>query len=258
MKPLNPPIDDWRGQSCWLVGASSGIGEATARALVQAGARVAISARPSAHLDRLAFDLKGAVAVPVDVGDRQATGQAFKRVCEAIGTPTFVLCNAGIYQPMRATEHDLDVLLQHVKINYVGALHVIDCVLGPMLQQQHGHISLVGSVAGYRGLPQSLAYGPTKAALIHLADVLYLDLHARGLGVSIVNPGFVRTALTAQNTFRMPALISPEEAAQAMLEGWRRGRFEIHFPRRFTQWLKLASHLGDRAYFTTIRRATGT
>jgi short-subunit dehydrogenase len=112
-------------------------------------------------------------------------------------------------------------------------------------------------VAGYRGLPQSLAYGPTKAALIHLAEALYLDVSTHGLGVSVVNPGFVETPLTAQNTFHMPALMQPEDAARAMLRGWAQGAFEIHYPKRFTRWLKLMRLLPYRMYFGLVRRATG-
>lgn len=103
----------------------------------------------------------------------------------------------------------------------------------------------------------SLAYGPTKAALNNLAENLYLDLHPRGLGVSIINPGFVDTPLTAQNSFKMPALISSEEAAQHILRGWKLGHFEMNFPRRFTRWVKLMRCLPDSWYFSAVRRVTG-
>ena len=138
-----------------------------------------------------------------------------------------------------------------------GAIHVISAAVPRLLAQGHGHLSLVGSVAGYRGLPQALAYGPTKAALANLADILYLDLRPRGLGVSLISPGFVATPLTAQNTFRMPALLTPEQAAGAMLRGWARGDFEIDFPRRFTRVLRALRWLPDRWYFALIHRATG-
>ncbi|MEO7642439.1 MAG: SDR family NAD(P)-dependent oxidoreductase, partial [Ramlibacter sp.] len=120
-----------------------------------------------------------------------------------------------------------------------------------------GHISLVSSVAGFRGLPNSLAYGPTKAALINLAETLYLDLSDHGIGVSVVNPGFVETPLTAQNTFAMPGLIGPQEAAREILRGWAAGDFEIHFPRRFTRWMKLLRLLPFRLYRRVVRRMTG-
>ena len=116
---------------------------------------------------------------------------------------------------------------------------------------------LVGSVAGFRGLPQGLAYGPTKAALINLAETLYLDLRDSGIGVSLVCPGFVQTPLTAQNDFAMPALITSQQAASAILRGWSRGQFEIHFPKRFTRWMKTLRLLPYSAYFPAIRRMTG-
>ncbi len=143
---------------------------------------------------------------------------------------------------------------RHLDINYLGALHVLDAVLPHLLARGQGHLSLVASVAGYRGLPNSLAYGPTKAALINLAETLYADLRPRGLGVSLVNPGFVETPLTAQNRFPMPGLITPEQAAWAMVQGWQRGRFELHFPKRFTLWMKLWQWLPYRLYLPLVTR----
>jgi short-subunit dehydrogenase len=164
---------------------------------------------------------------------------------------------AGYYKAMRATAFDLDDALRHGQVNYVGALHLLDALLPALLSQRQGHLSLVSSVAGYRGLPQGLAYGPTKAALINLAETLYLDLQPRGVAVSLINPGFVETPLTAQNEFRMPALITPKQAATDILAGWSAGSFEIHFPKRFTVWMKTLEHLPDRLYFKAVRRATG-
>jgi short-subunit dehydrogenase len=158
---------------------------------------------------------------------------------------------------MRATEYSLPEMRRHLDINYLGTLHVIDVTLPPLLAAGRGHLSLMGSVAGYRGLPQALAYGPTKAALNNLAEVMYFDLHDRGLGVSIVNPGFVDTPLTAQNRFRMPALMTPEQAADAIVRGWQAGQFEIHFPRRFTLGLKTLQSAWHGLYFAAVRRATG-
>jgi short-subunit dehydrogenase len=155
---------------------------------------------------------------------------------------------------MRASSLDLADMQEHLKINYLGALYLLEALLPALLARGSGHISLVGSVAGYRGLPNSLAYGPTKAALINLAETLYLDLHPKGIGVSLVNPGFVKTPLTAGNAFDMPALISPEEAAQAMLQGWARGDFELHFPKRFTLWMKALRLLPNRLFFSLVGR----
>ena len=163
---------------------------------------------------------------------------------------------AGYYKPQRASAFDLDEMLRHNAVNYVGALYVLDALLPALLARKSGHISLISSVAGYGGLPQSLAYGPTKAALINLAETLYLDLTDSGIGVSLICPGFVQTPLTAQNEFAMPALISPEQAAHEILQGWRSGAFEIHFPKRFTRTMKALRLLPYRAYFAAVRRIT--
>lgn len=257
LKALNPQIRHWSGQVVWLVGASTGIGRAVAQALHAQGARVIVSARSASALDEFTQAHPGSHALSVDVTDRQALKQAAQSIVASAGRLDLVLFCAGHYRPMRATEMDLDEALKHQQVNLTGAWHLLDAVLPILLKQGHGHVSLVASVAGYRGLPNSLAYGPTKAALQNLADTLYLDLHDQGLGVSIINPGFVATPLTAQNQFAMPALLTPEQAAQAILSGWEKGRFEIHFPKRFTWWLKLMRMLPHSLYFALVKRATG-
>jgi NAD(P)-dependent dehydrogenase (short-subunit alcohol dehydrogenase family) len=254
MRSLNTPIRDWRGRAVWLVGASSGIGLALAEALHAAGARVVVSARQADLLQRFVDAHPGAMAVPLDVCDHDAVARAAQQVQQATGLDVVVYC-AGYYTPMRADAFSLDAAMRHLDVNYQGALRVLAHVL-PHLRAP-GHISLISSVAGYRGLPLSLAYGPTKAALINLAETLYLDLADQGLGVSVINPGFVATPLTAQNEFQMPALIQPEEAAAEILRGWARGEFEIHFPKRFSRVLKLLRWLPDRWYFWLIHRSTG-
>ncbi len=255
---LNSPITNWHGKTVWLVGASTGIGRATASLLHAQGAGVIVSARNGDALDAFVLQHPGAVALALDATDRQAVQAATDCVLAAGRLDGVVYC-AGHYHEMRSEAMDLPDLLRHLQINYVGALHVLDAVLPHLLAAPNsgGFVSLVGSVAGYRGLPKSLAYGPTKAALINLAQTLYLDLHDKRIGVSIINPGFVETPLTAHNNFRMPALISSEQAAVAILKGWARGDFEIHFPRRFTLWMKLLSLLPHRLYFYCIRRFTG-
>jgi NAD(P)-dependent dehydrogenase (short-subunit alcohol dehydrogenase family) len=254
---LNPPIPDWRGRVVWLLGASSGIGAACAERLHAAGAQVVVSARRAVVLQAMAQRLPGLHALPCDAGDGESLRAAAADVVRAHGRIDLAAYCAGHYRAQDATQFDLAEMLRHLDINYTGALRWLDVLLPQLLAQGHGHLSLVASVAGYRGLPQALGYGPTKAALNNLADGLYLDLAPRGLGVSVVNPGFVDTPMTAQNRFRMPALVTPEEAARAMVAGWQAGAFEIHFPWRFTAVLKTLSHLGHGAYFRLVRRATG-
>jgi NAD(P)-dependent dehydrogenase (short-subunit alcohol dehydrogenase family) len=254
---LNPPIRDWQDKVVWLVGASSGIGQAIAHALHERGAKVRVSARSDAALRAFCAGHPGSLALPLDVTEIHQVHEAFDRIRQTDGRLDLVLYCAGHYRPMRAADFDLHEALRHQRVNVEGALHVLDAVLPTLLRQRQGHISLVASVAGYRGLPQSLAYGPTKASLQHLADTLYLDLHDQGLGVSVINPGFVATPLTQQNTFEMPALLTPQQAAEATLAGWAKGRFEVHFPKRFTLWLKLLRLLPHRLYFAAVRRFTG-
>lgn len=255
--PLNPRLTDWHGRVAWVIGASSGIGLATARALRAQGASIVVSAREDAPLQAFASAHSGCLGLALDVGNAQALREAAQTIWTRYGRLDLVLYSAGHYRPQRATQFNLPDMLQHQQVNYVGALHMLDAVLPHMLRARAGHISLVGSVAGYRALPQALAYGPTKAAIGHLAEALYLDLHDQGLGVSLVSPGFVDTPLTAQNTFTMPALLSTQQAAERMLTGWASGDFEIHFPKRFTFWLRLLRHLPDALYFATVRRTTG-
>jgi NAD(P)-dependent dehydrogenase (short-subunit alcohol dehydrogenase family) len=258
MIALNPRITDWQGRVVWLVGASTGIGRATAELLHARGAIVVVSARNAAALDDFGLRHPGSLAIALDATDGEALRSAAQRITGAYGRLDMAVYCAGHYRPMTAVPFEIDEALRHLQINYVGALYLLDAVLPLLVQQRSGHLSLIGSVAGYRGLPQSLGYGPTKAALINLAETLYLDLRPLGIGVSVVNPGFVETPLTAQNRFRMPALMRPPEAARAMVQGWERGRFEIHFPKRFTLGLKLLRHLSDGLYFAAVRRATGS
>ena len=253
---LNPPMRDWRGRRVWLVGASSGIGRALAVQLHGLGATVLLSARKAQALHDFAAQHPGSRAYPLDVTDRAAVADTAAAILAA-GPLDLVCYCAGHYHPMRATAIDLDDLLRHHQINTVGALQVLDAVTPALLAQGTGHFSLISSVAGWGGLPQGLAYGPTKAALINLAETLYLDLRPQGLGVSLINPGFVETPLTAGNTFAMPALISAEQAAQAIVHGWARGQFDIHFPRRFTWAMKLLQWLPYPGYFAVVRRVTG-
>lgn len=256
LTPFNPPLTDWRGRSVWLVGASSGIGLACAQTLHAAGARVCVSARQASLLQDFVQAHPGSLALPVDVTDAAALKQTAAALQAQHGLDVVIYC-AGYYHAETATAFDVGSMQTHLRVNYTGALLLLDAVLPALLAQGRGHLSLVSSVAGYRGLPNSLAYGPTKAALTHLAEVLYLDLKDRGIGVSVVHPGFVATPLTAQNEFEMPALITPAKAANEMLRGWARGQFDIHFPRRFTLWLKLLKLLPYRLYFPLVRRFTG-
>lgn len=257
---LNPRIESWQAKRVWLVGASTGIGRATASALHARGAHVTVSARESDSLRTFAATHAGSEAVALDVTQRGEVAAVAASLLSQ-GPLDLVCYCAGHYREVRATAFDLDDVLRHQQVNLTGASHLLGAVLPAMVESARhgapGHVSLVASVAGFRGLPRGLAYGPTKAALIHLAETLYLDLRSSGIGVSVINPGFVATPLTAANDFAMPALISPETAAAEMVRGWERGEFDIHFPKRFTRIMKLMRLLPYSMYFPAVRRFTG-
>ena len=250
---MNPRITQWAGQRVWLVGASSGIGAALARELARRDARLALSARSADKLQ--ALGLPGATLLPCDATDRASLAEARRTLLAAWGGIDLVVYLAGDYVPMGVDDFALDTAERIVEVNFNGAMRLVATVLGDL--QPGGGIALVASVAGYRGLPRALAYGPGKAALIHFAEILHLELAPRGIGVWAINPGFVATRLTDRNDFAMPALQSPEVAARAMVAGLATGRFEIHFPKRFTGVMKLLSCLPYRLYFPLVLRFTG-
>ena len=246
---------DWSGKSVWLIGASSGIGLALAKALHARGARVVVSARQLPLLQEFVSAHPKATAHALDVNDLEQMHEVAQQIKTYQGLDMVVYC-AGYYKAQRAHHFRVDEMRRHNAVNYLGAVNMLDAVLPVLQNQGHGHVSLISSVAGFRGLPNSLAYGPTKAALTHLAEVLYLDLKPQGIDVSVIHPGFVQTPLTAHNDFEMPAIITPEQAAKDILQGWDKGEFEIHFPKRFTRWLKLIRLLPDAWYFALIHKAT--
>ena len=258
---MNPKISDWHGKRVWLLGASSGIGAALATALLARGARVALSARNAPRLAEVVKRAEGqgeALVLPCDASDEASVRAASARLLEIWGGIDLALYVAGDYLPMRAWDLDraLAKARRMIDVNWTGAVVFAACVVPQLLRQGSGQIGFVASVAGYRGLPKSLIYGPTKAALINFAEALYLDLAPKGIGVRLINPGFVATPLTAQNDFTMPALLTPEAAAQATLDGLAGSAFEIDYPKRFTRLMKLLAYLPYRLYFPLVRRLT--
>lgn len=254
---MNPRVRDWQGLRVWVIGASTGIGAETARLLLAKGARVALSARNAAALENVAGGHAQALVLPLDVTDRAGVAAAHERVLSAWQGVDLVLVVAGAYVEMRADHLDMDVVDQILDVNLRGVFHCLDAVLPTLIAQGQGGIGIVSSVAGLSGLPKALVYGPTKAALINLCESMYFDLSPRGIGVYLINPGFVETPATASNNFAMPGLISAGQAAAEILSGIERGRFHIHFPKRFTNWLRFARLLPYRWYFSLIHKVTG-
>jgi short-subunit dehydrogenase len=250
---MNPKIKNWSGKRVWLVGASAGIGAALAHALAAQGAKLALSSRKLTSLE--ALDIQGALLLPCDSTQPDTLTAARDALVAAWGGVDLVVYLAGGYEPMQADTLDVAVLEQVVDVNFHGAVRLTSVVMPDL--KAGGGIALVASVAGYQGLPKALAYGSGKAALIHFAECLYMDLTEKGIGVWVINPGFVSTRLTAKNDFNMPALITPEQAAKDIMDGLASGGFEIHFPKRFTRVLKLLSLLPYRLYFPLVKRMTG-
>jgi short-subunit dehydrogenase len=173
---------------------------------------------------------------------------------ESWGGIDLLLFVSGVYTPLRADNFDFDVAQKTIDANLLGPMRAVATVLPQMLKQQSGHIAIVGSVAGYSGLPKALAYGPSKAGIINFCETLYYDLLPQGVSVHMISPGFVATEATAQNDFEMPALISAEEAASEILKGIQAGEFDIHFPKRFSGFLKFLRILPYPIYFWIVRR----
>jgi short-subunit dehydrogenase len=226
---------EFAGRRVWIIGASAGIGAALARALAARGARLILSARDADALAGLAAECGGARVEPLDLGQPETLARA---VDTLRGEPALdaIICTAALYDPGRVADLDLARAEAMVRVNVLGMLEVGR--LCPPLLRDGGQLVLFGSVAGYIGLPGGQPYSATKAAVNNLAETLAVELRPR-VDVRLVCPGFVRTRLTDKNSFRMPALITPEEAAEATLRGMARGGFEIHYPRRFTLAVKL-------------------
>ena len=242
----------------WITGASAGIGRALALRLAREARPVAISARGTAALDELAAEAPGRLhPFPVDVGDRAAMAAAVQEIADRFGQIDVAVLNAGTHRPMSAERFSSDTLRQLLEINVMGVAHGLEALLPAMIARRGGHIAVVSSVAGWRGLPTGAAYGASKAALHNLVESLRFDTDRLGIKLQLINPGFVKTPLTDKNPFPMPFLISAEAAAAAIARGLERDSFEITFPRRFTWQLKLLRMLPYRWYFPLVHRFTG-
>ncbi len=242
----------------WITGGGSGIGQALALKLARAGWKVAASGRRPEALQETAQQAAGNVhAFPLDVSDLEAMRQTAARIESELGPIDLVVLNAGFGRFVKLDNLRAETFANHMRTNYLGVVNGIDAVLGSFQRRHAGHIVIVASVAGYRGMPGIAAYGPTKAALINLAESLYFDLHREGIMISICNPGFVKTPMTAENRAGMPFLMDLDDATDALYRGIMQRKFEIAFPRRFVLLLKLFRCLPYRLYFPLMRKFSG-
>lgn len=236
----------------WITGASTGIGREIALQLAASGVAVAASARSVEKLGELGHGIR---TYPLDVTDRGAVRAVVENIERDMGPIDLAILGAGTYSPVAVESFDPAVFERTMAANYVGVVNCLAALLPSLLERKSGHLAWIASVAGYRGLPKAAAYGPSKAALINLAECLKPELGQYGVTVSVINPGFVETPLTAQNDFAMPFLMRAPLAARLTIEGLRRRRFEIAYPWRFVAILKVARVLPYALYFWLVRRA---
>ncbi|HET7395238.1 MAG TPA: SDR family NAD(P)-dependent oxidoreductase [Gammaproteobacteria bacterium] len=239
----------------WITGGGTGIGRALALRLAAAGWTVAISGRRSGPLAETASSNPDRLRpYPLDVADLQAMRNTAARIEAELGPLTLVVLNAGIGQFLKLSEFNAEISAKHMQVNYLGVVNGLDAILPGFRQRHAGHIVVVASVAGYRGVPRAAAYGPTKAALINLVEALRFELERAGIRISVCNPGFIDTPMTADNNFPMPFLMRLDDAADRLYRGILKQKFEITFPRRLVMPLKLLRCLPYPLYFWLMRK----
>lgn len=244
----------YEGKQVWIIGASSGIGAALAQELAAQGAQLVLSARRLEQLQALNQRLGGQHQVlAVDAGDPQSLLTAAAQI-ERLDSVVFM---AAYYSTDSSRNYDIDFIQQIIRVNLGGAFNTVNAVKGIFKRQGYGQIALCASVAGYRGLPYGQPYCATKAALINYAESLKIELENQQIDVKVINPGFVKTPLTDKNKFTMPMLIQADEAARILAQELLSKRFEIHFPKRFTWFMKLVDVLPRWIYFPLARRLKG-
>ncbi len=241
-------------KTAWVTGASTGIGRGLALKLAADGVRVAVSARSTDKLGELARAHANILAIPLDVTARADVAAAHRRIIETIGPIDLAVLNAGVWHPMKASEFNAARVADSMSVNYIGIANALEPLIPAMMAAGKGQLALVASVAGYRGLPNAAAYAPSKAAVISLAEVLRLELQRHGIVVSLVNPGFVETPMTSVNDFPMPYIMKPGDAADRILRGLARGKYEIAFPWQLVTTLKLLRLMPNALYLRVAGR----
>lgn len=227
------------GQTYWIIGASEGLGRALAERLADEGHTLVLSARSEDRLRELGID--GAQILPLDVTDQSSVDAALKALPDIDG----VIYCAGSYDPMTAQSWDRDKSLLMMDVNVLGAMRVLPEIVERFVARDAGHIVMIGSLASYHGLPGAVGYSTSKAALMHLAENLYIDLKSTNVRVQITNPGFIQTRLTQKNSFQMTQLMTPETAANHVIRAMKRRRFRTAFPYPFAAVFRLLRLLPD-------------
>ncbi len=236
----------------WITGASSGIGKSVAEKFANEGWKVAVSARRKELLDELAKN-PNIVSFPLDVTNQNQINEVFKNIIDNFGDLDICLFSSGTYEPKDEQNIDPVKIKNVINVNFLGVIDCVKSVERFFKDKKSGHISIVSSIAGYRGLPNSSGYGPSKAALTNFSESIYFDFKKFGVRVSVVSPGFIKTPLTDKNEFPMPFLKTPEYAAEKIFNGLvKSSAFEIHFPKGLTLTLKFLRILPYRLYLFLV------
>ena len=236
----------------WITGASSGIGKALAEKFASEGWKVAVSARRKEILDEMA-KRENIFSYPLDVTNQNQIKDVFSKIINDFGSLDLCVFSSGTYDPKLEQEINIKQNQFVMETNFFGVLYCIKSVEKYFKEKKAGHISIVSSIAAYRGLPNSSGYGPSKAALTNLTESLYFDFKKHDVRISLVSPGFIKTPLTDKNEFRMPFIKSPEFAAEKMFNGLTKTKsFEIHFPKALTIILKFVRILPYKIYLYLI------
>jgi len=244
-------------KNIWITGATSGIGKALAIRFAQEGWQVAASARRENLLNEISKLNKNISPFPLDVTDKEKCKEVFEEIKNKYQNLDICFFSTGTWDPKKEKNIDIEQMESVMKINFFGTLNCIKTVENYFKDKKSGHISIVSSVAGYRGLPNSTGYGASKAALINLAESLYFDFGRHNVRISLVSPGFIKTPMTDKNEFKMPFLKTPEFAADKIYNGLVNGsNFEIDFPKELTLILKLLKILPNRLYLYLIKKLT--
>ena len=241
----------------WITGGGTGIGKAVAIRFANQGWKVAISGRRENILNEVEDINPNIKSFPLDVNDKGKCFEIMKNIKEEFGDIDICFFSTGTWDPKKEREIDVAQIEKVFKVNFFGTLNCIKSVEDHFRNRKNGIITIVSSIAGYKGLPNSTGYGPSKAALNNLAESLYFDFGRYGVRVCLVSPGFIKTPMTDKNDFKMPFLKTPEYAADKIYDGLiNKNIFEIHFPKALTILLKIFSFLPSKLYFGLIGRMT--
>ena len=239
----------------WITGASSGIGKALAKKFAEEGWKVAASARRKEILDKMS-DHENMFSYPLDVTNQDQIKNSFEKIIKDLDGLDMCVFSSGTYDPKLEKEINIKQNKFVMETNFFGVLYCIGAVENYFKEKKGGHISIVSSIAAYRGLPNSSGYGPSKAALTNLTESLYFDFKKYNVKISLISPGFIKTPLTDKNEFQMPFIKSPEFAAEKMFKGLTKSNaFEIHFPKALTIILKIFRVLPYKIYLFLIDKA---